>query len=55
MQTAAAVTLAATSEALAKAAVANAILLANITRARRDTRIGFRYAVAARLDGSREP
>jgi hypothetical protein len=45
MQTAGAVTVAAPTEALANAIAANTITLANIARARRDTRIGFRRAV----------
>ena len=45
MQTAGAVTVAAATAALANAIAANTITLANIARARRDTRIGFRRAV----------
>jgi hypothetical protein len=44
-------TVAAATEVLANAIAANTITLANIARARRDTRIGFRRAA----DGSREP
>jgi hypothetical protein len=38
-------TVAAATEALANAIAANTITLANIARAKRDTRIGFRRAV----------